>query len=378
MGVSTRLAWSIRIRDPIRLGEFMVFFIVGIPSRFAEWCVNLTGRIVERTLGPVDVVGANTIADVGHAVIKAMPPHIVFFSYHPVGHLRTALLEGTARFVVALEDPRRAVGDMVAQHGSDFLFEATRVVARSSAALTSWDAVPAALVLHGDEYRGAPVAAAEAIARYLGLVASEEDLASALSAVGEPVGLAGDDDGQWWARLDDTTRAAVEGALEPYAAHFLGGQLGPIVWQRDLFYINEEPVPAPYTVPATRPMDITGRARVLIYGPRVFLPAGAWIAAVSLGISPEAAEMSYLVEVFNGTTQLALAKVVPPGGERFVEVILNFSVDDSFEFEKLIEIRIWNERAAFDGRIAIGHVKLTRQGHISIEMKEYFEKVLNG
>src|SRR5947207_2365599 len=163
----------------------MVFFVVGIPSRFAEWCVNLTRGLIERVLGPVEVVGADTVEAVGNALIKATTPHLVFWSCYPVGRLRTALAEGTARAVVALEDPRRAVGDMVAQHGSDFLFEATRTVSKSSAALTSRDAIPAALVLHGENCRAAPVATADTIARHLGLAASDEDLASVVSAVAE-------------------------------------------------------------------------------------------------------------------------------------------------------------------------------------------------
>jgi hypothetical protein len=354
----------------------MVFVVVGIPSRFAEWCMNLTGKLVERALGAVEVVNADTVEAVGNAVLRATTPHLVFLSYYPVGRLRTSVAEGTARVVVAIEDPRRAVGDMVARHGSDFLFEATRTVSKSSAALTGWDAVPAALVLHGENCRAAPVAAADTIARHLGLVASDEDLASVVSAVDESgAGLEADDDTEWWDRLDDTAREAVSGAVEPYAAHFAGGQLGPIVWQRELFYINEEPITEAYTVRATRPMDITGRARILIYGPTLFLPGGSWNAAVSVGLSREAAEMSYLVEVFNGT-QLAQTRIVPSGGERFIEVILNFSVDDSFEPEKLIQIRIWNERAAFDGRIAIGQVKLTHQGELPIETRAYFETVL--
>ena len=113
----------------------MVFFVVGIPSRFAELCVNLTGRLVECALGAVEIVDADTVEAVGTALLKATTPHLVFLSHYPIGRLRTSLAEGTARVVVAIEDPRRAVGDLVARHGSDFLFEATRTVSKSSAAL---------------------------------------------------------------------------------------------------------------------------------------------------------------------------------------------------------------------------------------------------
>jgi hypothetical protein len=354
----------------------MVFYVVGIPSRFADWCLNLTARIVEYALGPVELVNANTVEEVGSALLKATAPHLVFASYHPVGRLRDALATGTARFVVVLDDPRRAVGDAVAQHGDEFLLVAIRTVSKSLAALTNWDAIPDSLVLHGDTYRVAQVLAAHAIAHRLGLAVSEQDLANIVAAVAEAgLGLEVEVDWQWWERLDASSRDAVSGSVDPYATQFSGGQLGPIVWNRELFYINEEPLPPPHTVRATRPMDITGRARILIYGPGLFLPAGSWTAAVTLGLSREAAEMTYMVEVFNGT-QLAQTRIVPPAGERIVEVILNFSVDDSFEPEKIIEVRIWSERAAFDGRIAIGHVKLMRQGDVPVEMRAYFEAVL--
>ena len=80
---------------------------------------------------------------------------------------------------------------------------------------------------------------------------------------------------------------------------------------------------------------------------------------------------------------IATPEAVPSGAlmnlrsERFVEVYLNFLVDDSFDPEKLIEIRIWVERAVFHGQIAIGRVKLTPQGDVPIEMKAYFESALS-
>ncbi len=103
-------------------------------------------------------------------------------------------------------------------------------------------------------------------------------------------------DSMWWDSLAEPEQALVNGALGAYVDYFTGGDLTSITWERDLFFIGDQP-----KVRATRPIDVTGRARCLIYGPYIMLPPGSWSASILLGFSKEAAELGYVVEVVAGT-----------------------------------------------------------------------------
>ena len=150
----------------------------------------------------------------------------------------------------------------------------------------------------------------------------------------------------------------VSGALEPYVRYFTkGGALEPIVWEPELFFTtqNEEDGSR---VPVRGAVDITGRARFLIFGPYVNLPPGSWVATVALGFSAETSGMSFIIEIAAGT-QLTYTRV-QPAREQMIETSLSFIVPPSTD--RPVEIRVISERAAFDGRIALGSVRLARQG----------------
>ncbi len=107
-------------------------------------------------------------------------------------------------------------------------------------------------------------------------------------------------------------------------------------------------------MPANGPIDITGRARFLIFGPYINLAPGPWLATAVVGFSAETAGVSFVIEIVAGT-QLGYARVQPTG-EQVIETDLQFTIDDSVN--QPVEIRIISERAAFDGRLVLGHVRL--------------------
>ncbi len=350
-------------------GEAVIFFSVGLLSRFGEWCEAVTARLVECALGSVKTIYADTLDEFATQVIGAESPYIVASSHHIVGPLWTALAGANRRFVLVLDDPHLALENLVVHHGIDFL-EATRMVAKSCASVASCASLSGALVLRADRDAADPTATA--IARHFQLPIGDAEIAGALGPLAE-VDFQRDRAGHqsWWQGLDEAQRALVAGAVDPYLVQFAGGDLGPLIWERDLFYINEEPSVEP-DPPASRPIDVTGRPRYLLYGPYVNLPPGAWSATVALGFSAEAAELSYIVDVCAGTETVLSATTLQPGQERMVETNLNFSL----AAPETIEIRILNERAAFDGRLALGHVVLTPANTIRPETRSYLEAAL--
>lgn len=328
-------------------------------------------RLVERLLGPAQDINVDTLDQFVTQAIGTEAPYVVVGSRQIVGPLWTALVEANRPFVLAFDDPHSALDNLVTRHGAEFV-EAVRMVAKSCASVASCAALPGALALDAGRAAADPAAAAAAIARHFGLPLDESGIAELLGPLAAAE-LQPDREAhrRWRQQLDDSQRALAAGAVDPYLARLAGGDLAPITWERDFFYMNEDP-PAEQDPPALRPIDITGRPRYVLYGPYITLPPGAWSATMALGFSAEAAELSYLVELCAGSDTPLASVTLRPGQERVVETSLNFSI----VAPDMVEIRVFNERAAFDGRLALGHVALTPAGTIRPETRSYLETAL--
>jgi hypothetical protein len=345
----------------------MILFSIGMPSRFTEWCDALTGRLAECSFGSVECITLNTLEELAAAVLRTRASHLVACSRRPVVRVQTEIIECKLPFLVSVGDPRAALRNLSERVDYDVV-EATRAVASSCAAMLALKKAPRALVVSGSGAAD-PIEVAAAIADHFELPTSRGEIAtivSELCAAGitpDPV-----EDGAWWNALSVRQRAVVNGALLPYLP---GADLESLVWEPELFFINDDP-PAPTPVAAARHVDITGRVRFLVYGPYIDVPPGSWSANVVLGFSAEAAGMSFMVEVFAGR-QLSCARV-EPSVEQIIEANLQFVMDNSVD--QPLQIRIVNERAAFDGRLALGPVTVAPKAAINSETRDRLTAVL--
>ena len=350
----------------------MIFFSIGLPGRFAEWCDAVIFRLAQRALGPVELVSLNTLDELALAMIRTGAPHFVVCARQPGGGVQTSLAQAARRCIYVLDEPRAALRDLATRPGFD-LVTATRAVASSCASILSCAALPEALVLSGAKYGHDPISTATMIARHLELDVGGDEIESIVAVLRDEgvVPLPADDDA-WWDSLEERQQALVNGALGAYVDHFAGGDFGKITWERELFFISEEPA-THEPIPASRPVDITGRIRFLVYGPFINLPPGSWSASVILGFSPEAAGMTYIVEVFAGT-QLTHVRV-EPGNERIFEANLHFSIEAAVDHP--VQIRVHNERPAFDGRLAVGYVTMMPHASVRGDARTYLATVLS-
>lgn len=350
----------------------MIFFSVGLPGRFTEWCDAVTSRLAQHALGSVEVLSVNTLEELALAMIPSGASHFVVCSRQPGGGVQTALTQAGTRFITVMDDPRIALRDLALRPGYD-LVGATRAVASSCAAMLGYSSFPGALELTAGTGGQNPVSIATAIAHHLQLDVSGAEIEKIICALRDEGIVAGrSEDHAWWDSLAESEQELVNGALGAYVGHFAGGDLGNITWQRELFFISEDAA-SPQPLPATRPVDITGRIRFLVYGPFINLSPGSWSASIILGFSPEAAGMTYIVEAFAGT-QLAHTRI-DPGNERIFQANLHFSIDAALDHP--VQIRIHNERAAFDGRLALGYVTMTPQASVRGDARAYLATVIS-
>jgi hypothetical protein len=131
--------------------------------------------------------------------------------------------------------------------------------------------------------------------------------------------------------------------------HFAGGDLTSIIWERELFFIGDQP-----DEKATRPIDVTGRARCLISGHAAsrilvgFGAAGLLKGGRRTGICRR-----------NRRRNPSQPGQPSTGRPRGFEANLTISIEASMDHP--VEVRLFNEQAGFDGRLALGQVALPRQ-----------------
>jgi len=303
----------------------MIFFSVGLPGRFAEWCDAVVTRLARHALGSVEVVSLNTLEELALAMIRTGASHFVVCSRQPGGGVQSALTQAGKRFIAVLDEPRIALRDLALQPGYD-LIAATRAVASSCAAMLGYSSLPGALVLTAGDQAQDPLSLASAIARHLELDISEPEIETIICALREGgVVPRRSADNAWWDSLAEPEKALINGALGAYVDYYTGGDLTGITWERELFFIGDQP-----NERVTRPIDVTGRARCLIYGPYVMLPPGSWSVSVLLGFSKEAGELGYDAAAVAGTH---LSRVnLQPDGEGEVDVNLAISIEPTMDY----------------------------------------------
>lgn len=328
-------------------------FLLGLPGRFTKRCEALVTALAERTLGPVGLIHADTLEQISLHVLASGASHAVVTSRQAGQRLRDALIDTGQNFIVAVDDPRTSVGDLVMVDDLPFA-EALRRVASSCGGLTGYVTVPGALVLSSDLHPLEEVNTALAIARHLRLSLNEAEIAAthrrSMSPTESSVGLAGE---AGWRDFEATEAQIIQGALGPYLELPAMNEAVPISWAPELFSRGERS-----SDPAAGPIDITGRPRCLFSGPHILLPSGSWSLALALHISREAAEHEFVAELV--TDAPLTSGTIRPRAEGPAEIHLDFVLPELADHP--VSLKLSTSRAAFDGTIGLLGATLTRAG----------------
>jgi hypothetical protein len=323
----------------------MYFFVFGPPGEFTEWCTTLVAGLAGRA-GPRDpvVIAADTLEALALQAIGTGSAQAVICSQRPGGRMLRALAQAGRNVLVAASDPRASLIELVLARGLE-LTEAVRLLASSCAALTGLARMPGALVLAADRDCAEPCRTAAAVARHLGLTLDDE---AAAALAGQPVAgapsVGAEEAIAWWNGLDAAQRRMATGALAPYLEPDPIAGVTPITWTGDLFTACDRPGQT-----AAAPIDITGRARRLIDGPDILLPAGTWSLTLTLTCSGDAAEHEFRVEVAAGRP--LAAATLRPQAEGDTALRIDLDIDDATDHP--VAIRIGTVRAAFDGAVSL-------------------------
>jgi hypothetical protein len=278
----------------------------------------------------------------------------VVASRQPGGRLRSALVTSGRNFLVVVEDPRTALAEAVCIQPND-VAAAVQLVASSCAGITRYVSSPGALALFRDRDGGDLVNTARAIALHLGINLSDPDLVEIVGDLAH-AGLTfelGDGAAARWASLGAEEQRVVRGALDPFVSYLTTGELPPIIWERELFFVGDRPAER-----ITGNVDVTGRARCLWHGPNIMLPPGTWSLSLRLVFSREATEHDFLVEVA-ADREVASSTIRPQTAGAF-DINLTFALDAATDHP--IAIRLSTQRAAFDGTVTLVEAVLAMDG----------------
>jgi hypothetical protein len=156
-----------------------------------------------------------------------------------------------------------------------------------------------------------------------------------------------------WEGLGVEERRVVTGAVGPFVTYLATGNLPPIIWERELFFLGDRPRER-----ATGVIDVTGRARRLLDGPYIMLPPGSWALSLNLLFSRETTEHDFLLEVI--VDRPISSRTIRPQAEGILEVSLAFALEATTDHP--IAIRLSTQRAAFDGTVVVLRAVLTTDG----------------
>src|SRR6516165_10236839 len=331
----------------------MLYFVIGLPGRFTEWCDAATAEIVRRALGPTELVRADTLEEISLWMIRTGASRGVVASRQPGGRLRSALVEASRTFLVVVEEPRTALAEAAQKQPND-VAAAAQLVASSCAGITRYVSSPGALALFRDRDGSDPLTAARTMADHLALAVSDADIVeivNELAAAGQTFECG--DGAARWDGLGAEERRVVDGAIGPFVTYLTTGDLPSITWERELFFLGDRPGER-----ATGIIDVTGRARRVLDGPYIMLPPGSWSLSLQLQFSRETTEHDFLLEVI-ADRQVA-SRIIRPQAEGAFEVNLAFALEATTDHP--IEIRVSSQRAAFDGTVAVIGASLTTDG----------------
>ncbi len=144
---------------------------------------------------------------------------------------------------------------------------------------------------------------------------------------------------------DEQLAQSVLGGLYPFVEN---GVAQPMTWPGRSFLLGDRPgTPAPVI------SEVTGRARIIFYGPYFHLPSGRWKLRISLGFSHEIRSLPLNIQIVS-TTSLGEVRILAERAGIFAvdcEIVITAPHEP-------VEIRTMNEQGAIEGHIALASVEI--------------------
>lgn len=330
----------------------MIYPVLGLQSPLTHWCSQVVLQLVRMRDRSALKFHADVATDVLRHLLVAEASSVITMS-RPDRVVRDAILGSGRAYVMSTASPRASVAYLAHHHGFASI-DATRGVLGDVASLLSLVESNRRLVVLPEHATGRAAETVSRIASHFGLTCNDgiaATIAADCAAAFSPDELTGAV--EFDSELDLEERRAVHGALDGLNHALVDGSYDKVVAARR-FFTADVTGAAPL-----EPIDATGRNRLLIYGPFLALPAGDWTARCVYSFSEGLVGTPMTVDVihFSGAlVELARTSfaVTAPGR---LDVNVRFQ---HVEPSAVLEVRLFSDRAIFDGTISLGFVEFSR------------------
>lgn len=328
----------------------------GMPGVMSAWGFAALHAMARQAFGTYAAIETDTGDGLLRALAEGPGAPALVTSQYPQPSLVALLAQRRAPITLFLEDTQDAAAYLACTTGATEI-GVLRAVSASCACLAGLRGLAGTTILHRSAIGRAP---AERLVREISHLAG---LPHESSDPGPRSGLAPDTALSFEELAAQTVEGYVPAAgaaaseagtlaasvLAPLDGFFRDGRMRPLVWPRESFLLGDRP-----DEPVRGPIDLTGGARCVVYGPYLHLPAGAWTARILLGFDHRVYEQSFVMEMHGGSL-LARARVGAPGAAGIFAAAMTFVVSEP---HVPLELRILTERGAIEGAITSLSVEL--------------------
>ncbi|WP_419177041.1 hypothetical protein [Desulfosediminicola sp.] len=345
----------------------MLFFVLGLPGQHTNWCTEVLRSILEREGRATNIVHIDNIQSLAVELTKSESDNTVVLMHRLDRALLETLSEVRKTVLLVSSNPLR--GFFHFRHFADFSdLEAARHVMSSCASIISLIQQGVGNFIDTENFLRTPEIGIRQIANAFGKNLGDADIAEIYAHTKGLLQSAYDDsDGGGFPLqlLKDQTKKdfvqAMEFSVIQYDRALKSGSLDRIAVVRDFFVTGD----APHR-PVVEPIDVTGLARCLFFGPYVNLPVGSWAMNLALSFSEGCVGVPFKIEITAEADQHVehlgtLTVQISTAGRH--DFGMNF---DTTNPKATIEVRIFNEKAVFDGHLSLGFADFKRRNRVHV------------
>ncbi|MEZ5817627.1 MAG: hypothetical protein R3D44_11125 [Hyphomicrobiaceae bacterium] len=326
----------------------MLLSVFGTPSFSTLRVVGAVRALANVALGGHRFVGAATAEELRKAWSDEGNQSTVLFGDIPDAEICRLMRQSGAPILVVLDPPADIVAAAMQRFGTD-LRESVRASAKSLSAIHDLAFCPTSFCIGPSSSGAAAEDLAATISRAFGialepqkwrrvveLIQKADATPPKLSPKAQPT--------------TDVGSAPEIPALGGFDEVMAGRPASAFVWPTVTFMTAE-----PLGEPLYGPVTMTGGRRCLIYGPYLHLPAGQWTAELEIEVWENTSGNVLKIDVHTDRVIWEAGAPLPEAGRFKCRVPVN--VDEP---RLPIQIRLFVDEGALEGRLALHHVTIAR------------------
>lgn len=314
----------------------MLIAAFGMPGAWSSWGFAALHAMMSQSFEGYATAAVDTLDGLRAAMEEHPAVPVLLTSQYPPPELAAFAQQHAVGTVVFLEATADAVAHLEQATGEPEI-AIIRAVSASCACLASLPAMAEKALIRRSAVEG---------------LAPEEVVSRILEAVGPELVAANDMPALMprWREPARSDRRLAEAVLAPFDQCLLDGTVESFSWPHECFLPGDRPGEL-----LQGPVDLTGAARCIIYGPYLHLPAGQWTARIVLGFDERIYDQSFVLE-FHGSGLLGRVRVNAPASSGLFAAEIDFTVAEP---HVALEMRVLTERGAIEGsiyRVDVGFV----------------------